>query len=79
MMGASMEILINMSFLSKYLVRKGTIPILRDENIQERKTAIDFLFHSEFNGGALVIEMTEEKIQLNMTMRPNHTCVIYKS
>jgi len=61
-MGASMEILISMSLLSKYLVGKGTIHILRDENIQEWKKTIDFLFHSEFNGGGLIIEMTEENI-----------------
>ena len=78
MMGASMQILIGTSFLLKNLVRKGTILILRDENIQERKISIDFQFHSEFDGDGLVIEMPEEKIQLIKTMRPNDTCVIYK-
>ena len=62
MMGGSMQILISMRILSKNLVREGTILILQDENMQERKTSIDFLFHREFNGGRLVIEMTEEKI-----------------
>ena len=50
-MRAGMEILICMSIFSKYLVGEGTIIILRDENIKEGKSTVDFLFHSELNGG----------------------------
>lgn len=79
MMRAGMEILIGMSLFLKYLVGEGTIIILRDENIKEGKTTIDFLFHSELNGRGLFIEIMEEEIQLIMTMRPNDTSVIHKS
>ena len=78
-MRAGVEILVGMSLFSKYLVGDGTINILRDENIKEGKSIVDFLFHSELNGGGLFIKMTEEEIQLIMTMRPNDTSVIYKS
>ena len=74
-----MQVLLSMHLLSKHLMRKGTILLLRDENIQERKETIDLFLHLEFDGGGLVIEMTEEMIQLIRTMRPHNTSVINKS
>ena len=68
-----------MSFLSKHLVGEGTIFILLNKNIEERKAPMDFLFHSELNGGGLIVKVFEEEIQLIFAMRLDDICVIYKS
>lgn len=76
-MGTSVKILLSVSFLPKHLVGEGTINILRNKNIKEREPTIDLLFHGEFNGKGLIVEILEE-IQLLLGMRLNDISVIQK-
>lgn len=79
MVGTSIQVSINVSFLLVDLVGEGSIRKLRDGNIQEGNKVVLLGFHGKLYAGRKDIKMIEERNQVGMANRPNDKHVIYKS